>query len=159
MKSLLPYIAMSIVTWGAYVPCMHAAGRLLKSPARSYLMVCIAYCVVGIGTTIWMYLKGISPTVWHSQGSPLAFLGGLLGAAGALGIVLAVIRAFELKTSPLPIAPLVFCGAPIVATIIGVLLQFKGLPSLSALNWKFLLGMLMAAIGTSLVMFNAPKGH
>ena len=144
---------MTVASWGIYVPCMHLAGKLLKSPARSYLLVCVAYAVVGVGTWIYMQHKGISPYVWHAKGSPLALAGGAVGAIGALGIVLAVIKAMELEISPLPIAPLVFCGAPIVATIVGIILESKGMP-----NWKFMCGMVMAATGTAIVMFNAPKG-
>ena len=146
------------MTWGAYVPCMHAAGKLLKSPARSYLMVCVAYAVVGVCTFIWMKVKGIDPFVVHAKGSPVAFLGGVFGALGALGIVLAVIKAFETQTSPLPIAPLVFCGAPILATLIGLFLERSKI-DWTTLDWRFGLGIVLTACGTTLIMFYAPKGH
>lgn len=153
MKHLWPFILMSILTWGPYVPCMHAAGKLLKSPARSYLMVCVAYFVVGLCTMGWMWYKDINPFVWDAKGSPVAFLGGVLGALGALGIVLGVITAFEKGVSPLPIAPTVFCGAPIVATLIGMWLH----PPSQSTHPAFYLGMILAASGTGLVMFFAPK--
>ena len=157
MRNLLPYILLSILTWGPYVPCMHAAGKALKSPARSYLLVCVAYAAVGIGTLIWMKTRGIDPFVWHTKGSPLAFFGGVLGAMGALGIVLAVIKAFEIGTSPLPIAPIVFCGAPIVATFIGMYLE-RAKIDWATLDWRFALGILLAAAGTGMTMYFSPKG-
>ena len=158
MKNLLPFIALSIFTWGPYVPCMHAAGKLLKSPARSYLMVCVAYCVVGVVTFFWMKYKGIDPLTVHSIGSPVAFVGGVLGALGALGIVLAVIKAFETGTSPLPIAPIVFCGAPIVATLIGMFLE-RAKIDWGSLDWRFFVGIVGAAVCTGMTMYFAPKGH
>ena len=152
MLILLSFVVGAIACWGPYVPVIHAAGGHM-TPMRNFVHVGSAYGLLAIFTAIIMAGRGTNPIEWHSQGSPLGILGGLLGAGGALCIILAVTWARDHQISPAIVAPMVFCGAPIVATFIGMKMH----PPKTAAEWPFYLAMFMAALGTGGVMFFRPK--
>ncbi|OGJ59037.1 hypothetical protein A2881_01355 [Candidatus Peribacteria bacterium RIFCSPHIGHO2_01_FULL_55_13] len=149
MRNYLPYILMSIASWGMYVPMVHAATGVLKSSLRAFVLVCAAYFLTGIVTVAVMLAKGMNPLQWDAKGSPLALFAGVLGAVGALGIVLAVLNGGK----PYVVAPLVFSGAPLVATIVGMLLH----PPKSAAEWPFYAGIVLVALGTGITMSFKPQ--
>ncbi len=145
----LPFIALTVASWGIYVPCLHMATTHLKSSLRAFLMVCAAYFLTGIVTLLIMMTKGMNPLQFDQKGTPLALGAGTLGAVGALGIVLAVMNGGK----PWVVAPMVFAGAPIVATFVGMLLH----PPKSAAEWPFYVGILLMATGTGITMAFKPQ--
>lgn len=148
MQKYLPFILMSIASWGLYVPCVHMAAGHLKSSLRAFLFVCVAYFVTGVVTGLIMLGMRMNPLQFDSKGSTIALGAGALGAIGALGIILAVMNGGK----PWVVAPLVFSGAPIVATIVGMLLH----PPKSPAEWPFYIGILMVAAGTGITMAYKP---
>ena len=140
----LPYVLMSVLSWGVYVPLVHMATTHLKSSLRAFLMVCCAYFITGIVTLISMLCMNMNPLQFDAKGSPIALGAGALGALGALGIILAVINGGK----PYVVAPLVFSGAPLVATIVGMLLH----PPKTAAEWPFYVGIALMASGTGITM-------
>jgi len=81
-----------------------------------------------------------------------SFVAGLLGAAGALCIVFAVGAARRAQVSPGAVASLVFCFAPIVNVIISMIWD----PPATRPSIYFFVGILMAAVGAGLVLYNKP---
>lgn len=148
MIKYLPYVAMTVAAWGVYVPCIHAASGHLKSSLKGFLLVCAAYFLTGVVTLIIMLTKGMNPLVWDDKGSPLGLSAGALGAIGALGIILAVMNGGK----PWVVAPLVFAGAPIVATFVGMMMH----PPKSTAEWPFYIGLLLMAAGTGITMAFKP---
>ncbi len=144
----LPFVLMSIGAWGLYVPFVHMATSHLKSSLRAFLLVCVAYFLTGVVTLIVMFTQGMNPLQYHVKGSPIALGAGALGALGALGIILAVMNGGK----PYVVAPLVFSGAPVVATFVGMLLH----PPKTAAEWPFYYGILLMAAGTGITMAYKP---
>ena len=77
---------------------------------------------------------------------PEAIIAGTVGAAGALGVLLA----FGAKGSPTVVMSIIFAGAPIVNAFTAMLVHPPA-GGLRAVRWQFVLGILLAAAGGFLV--------
>ena len=148
MKPWIMYVIGTILCWGAYVPTIHG-GQLgfgePKGPLRAFLFVGLTYCLVAVLIPAWfIFVTKAEPTVFPTRGMAVSTLAGVFGALGALGVI------FALKSggTPLTVPPLVFAGAPIVATIIGMTMH----KPTSAPSPMFYVGILLAAVGAGLVL-------
>ncbi|MEM8963553.1 MAG: EamA family transporter [Acidobacteriota bacterium] len=146
MKTWLLFVLGAVLFWGAYVPMMHEGQALLNRGAlRAFLVVGMAYFVTAVLVPL-VLLKGVNmePWEWTSGGIKFAFIGGVLGAAGALCVILAL----KNGGSPLYVAPLVFAGAPIVNAFVSMAMHKpKSWPE----PW-FWVGLALAALGASMVL-------
>jgi len=88
-------------------------------------------------------LAGSRQGVFNQGGITFATLGGIAGAAGALCIILSV----KFGGNPLYVAPLVFAGAPIVASIVSLVWKTQHMPGPT-----FFIGIVLAAVGAFLVL-------
>ncbi|MCQ3922193.1 MAG: hypothetical protein DPW13_14715 [Planctomycetes bacterium] len=158
MKSWLAFVVLTVLCWGAYVPVLHQGqGAFLpkgQGALRAFLFVGLAYFL--LAGVILLYLWGTraeplefvsATTGW--QGVKFSTIAGVLGAVGALGIV------FALKNGgrPTSVVPLVFSGAPIVGTIVGMIWHRP----VHAPNLWYYAGILLAAAGAGLVLANRPS--
>ncbi len=91
---------------------------------------------------------GVEPFEFKPRGLAFAIVAGVLGAAGALGII------FALKTGgkPIYVAPLVFGIAPIVNVIITMIWHRPK----TAPSPMFFVGIVLAAVGAGLVLLYKP---
>ncbi len=151
MKVWLLFVLTVILCWGAYVPAIHSGQASIGNPSKlnsamwAFLFVGLAYCLLGVAVPIaTLVSKGAITDLPTMKGAQVSLLAGLLGAAGALCVI------FALNTggTPLTVPPLVFAGAPIVATIITLAMH----PPKSAPSWPFFVGIVMAATGAALVL-------
>ncbi len=150
---LWPYfVLLTILTWGAYVPTIHRGQTALgkDSALRAFLFIGFAYFLVSVVVIVYVWMTGAEKWEFTGRGMTISTFAGVLGALGALGI------AFALKPEsggkPLFVAPLVFAGAPIVNTLVAMLLD-KPEKSPSPM---FYVGILMAAAGAGLVLKYKP---
>lgn len=151
------FIAGAALSWGLYVPTVHVAQGALKSPLRAFLFVGVAYFITAVVVpAIFVFVLKSDPTVKQNvipNFAPVACLtglfGGILGAAGALCIIFAVANGGQ----PLYVAPLVFAGAPIINTI-ATITYFN--PAKTLPDWRFFLGLVLAAAGAAMVMIFKP---
>ena len=145
MKMYVWFILGAIVSWGCYVPILHHGQVALKGPLRGFLCVGIAYFLTAVVVPL-ILLKGfqMEPWEWNTEGVTFATVAGVLGAVGALCIIMAI----KVGGNPLYIAPLVFAGAPVVNTLITM--GWK--PPTTAPGPLFYLGLVMAAAGAFMVM-------
>lgn len=150
---LWPYfVLLTILTWGAYVPTIHKGQTALgkDSALRAFLFIGFAYFLVSVVVIAYVWMTGAEKWEFTGRGMTISTFAGVLGALGALGV------AFALKPEsggkPLFVAPLVFAGAPIVNTLVAMLLD-KPEKSPSPM---FYLGILMAACGAGLVLKYKP---
>lgn len=174
--SWLFFVAGAILTWGAYVVTIdHGRTKLAEgvprthmavAAMRAFLFIGLAYFVMGV-IVPWIYLAmnkipdGQDPG-FNMRGSVLSTVAGILGAAGALCIVFAVghARRSGVMGAALWVAPLVFAFAPIVNCIISLIIEPP-----HAGSWPrekmimFWVGLLLAAGGAALVLYNKPEGH
>ena len=160
------FIAGAALTWGVYVPSIHvAAGDAkvgLHSNLRAFLFVGVAYFLVAVLIPLGLIFANLDPTAgaapgrtanWNATGMTWGVVAGALGAAGALCVIFAV-TASKGSIGPLYVAPLVFAGAPIVNTV-ATLLYFHPVKTLP--DWRFFLGLAMAAAGAVMVMLFKPS--
>src|SRR5262245_56780642 len=118
------FVLGTVLAWGVYVPVLHEGQKELggvpsKGSMRAFLCVGLAYLLTAVVIPLVLFSLGqtggepLSFTrdgAFSSRGVLFATLGGIAGAAGALGIILAI----KAGGKPLYIVPLVFAGAPIV---------------------------------------------
>ena len=122
MGNWVPFVVLTVLAWGAYIPTLHKGQAALGgSGLHAFLMVGVAYLLVAI----------LIP-----------------GALGALGIVFALINGGR----PTVVPPLVFAGAPVVSVFVGMLYN----PPQNSPSPVFFVGLIMAAVGASLVMSFRP---
>lgn len=148
------FVVGAILSWGIYVPVLHEGQRILgggtpgNGAVRAFLCVGVAYFLTAVVVPLllmWFDVQGANSGEFNDRGITFATLGGIAGAAGALCIIMSL----KYGGSPLFVAPLVFAGAPIVATIVGLAWKTQHLP-----GWKFMLGIVMAAVGAFLVLYS-----
>ena len=145
MKLWLLFVLGAILFWGSYVPMMHHGQVLLKGGAlRAFLCVGLAYFLTAVLIPLGLLGAKVEPWEFNPSGATFAFIAGVLGAGGALCIIMAL----KSGGTPLYVAPLVFAGAPIVNVIISMTWHK---PKTAPEIW-FYLGLLLAALGAGLVL-------
>ena len=149
----LLFALMTVLFWGLYGVLLHTGVTAMDDPLngrfKAFLFVGAAYLLVAVlGSLIVLKINGAQ---WQMSGSGITWstLAGVAGAVGALGILLA----FGAKGSPTVVMSLVFAGAPVVNAVVAMAAHP---PAGGALNWPFLLGILMAAGGGCLVTLFRP---
>lgn len=141
------FVLMTVLCWGAYVPTLHQGQAALPEKPqalRAFLFVGLAYGILSLAVLAYVYLAKAEVFVFSGRGISLSTIAGFFGGIGALGIVFA----FRHGGGPGVVAPLVFAGAPIVATLISLAWHP---PSSMPKPW-FFLGILMAACGAAMVL-------
>lgn len=150
------FVAGAALSWGVYVPLVHRATEMLKSNLRAFLMVGVAYFLVAVlvpALFIWVLGDptqkegvnfGTKPMLW-------GLWAGTAGALGALFVIFASKNAGPM--APYVVAPLVFAGAPII-NVIATITYFH--PVHTAPDWRFFLGLVIAATGAAMVMIYKP---
>ena len=171
----LMFVAGAVLTWGAYVVTIDQGrntfagtphgGKPLAPPAvaamRAFLFIGVAYfflavVVPGLYLAMNKVNRGEYPNDpgFLQRGVMLSTLAGILGAAGALCIVLAVGAARRTlgPSGAAYVAPLVFCFAPIVNVLISMVIE----PPARAPSPLFFVGILLAAAGAGMVLYFKP---
>src|SRR5262249_2838835 len=124
----LLWVAFTALCWGTYGPVLHKGqAAMAGSRLRPFLCVGLAYVLVAVLIPFALLgpeARGGWP-VEHPTGILFSLAGGAAGALGALGIILA----FNFGGKPVYVMPLVFGGAPVVGTIIGLAMTASEPPS------------------------------
>ncbi len=148
----LLFVVGAVLSWGAYVPVLHEGqktlgGRPGEGALRAFLCVGVAYFFTAVLIPIALFFAGWEPPRFNVTGTMLATFGGVLGAAGALCIILAL----KNGGSPLYVAPLVFAGAPVMNVLVTMAWKRTVMP-----HPMFFAGILMAAVGAGIVLYYKP---
>jgi len=150
MKLWLVFVVLAFLAWGAYVPMLHAGQTAFKGGAvRAFLCVGLAYFLTAVLAPLGLLALKMEPWEWNGPGIRLATLAGVLGAAGALCVILAL----KSGGSPLVVAPLVFAGAPIVNAFVSMAWHRPR----AAPEALFYVGIALAAGGAYLVLRYRPS--
>lgn len=145
MKVWMLFVLGAFLAWGCYVPMIHAGQVALKGGAlRAFLCVGLAYFLTAVLVPLGLLSGGMESWTFNKSGVMISFVAGVLGAAGALCVILA------LKTggTPLVVAPLVFAGAPVVNALVSMGWHKPKAPP----EPLFYVGLLLAALGAFLVL-------
>jgi len=152
----LPYVLMTVVAWGLYGIFLHTGTVGMGDPQngriKAFLFVGVAYFITAVVAPL-VVLK-LNGATWDftTKGTTWSLIAGTVGAAGALGVLLA----FGAKGSPTVVMSIVFAGAPIVNALTAMALHPpKG--GLASVRWQFFLGILLAALGGFLVTKYKPE--
>ncbi len=153
--TFLIFVVMTFLCWGLYGPVLHVGQETLggghgqKSLLRPLICVGFAYFLIAVIFPIVVLKTKGEKGAWSVNGFIWSFVAGAVGAIGALGIVLA----FKFGGKPFYVMPLVFGLAPIINTLVTMLMgrTFKQASSL------FYLGILIVAVGAAGVLYNKPK--
>lgn len=126
---------------------MGADGKL--SSLRPFICVGIAYFLIAVVYPMTMLKTTGEKGSWSAEGFLWSFIAGLIGAIGALGIILA----FKFQGKPVYVMPLVFGLAPIVNTFVTMLMSgtFKQAKPI------FYIGIILVAIGAAGVLRFKPS--
>jgi hypothetical protein len=171
----------TVLCWGIYSVMLHMGSvnmkpvgmidgkmvppDLLSLRMKAFLQVGIAYFIVGVIIPliiIWMRTpaEGVATEATRLAGRGWEFpkLGlnwslaaGMAGALGAFFLLMGISAGTspaESKLLPLIVPAIVFAGAPIVNTLVSTTKEGNW----GYVNWKFILGMILAAAGTAMVM-------
>jgi hypothetical protein len=150
MKLWLVFVVLAFLAWGAYVPMLHAGQTGLRGGAvRAFLCVGLAYFLTAVLVPLGLLGMKMEPWEWNASGVRMATIAGVLGAAGALCVILAL----KSGGSPLVVAPLVFAGAPIVNALVSMAWHRPKSPP----EALFYVGIVLAASGAYLVLRYRPS--
>lgn len=153
--TFLAFVILTFCCWGVYGPVLHlgqealGAGPKELSSLRPFICVGIAYFLIAVVYPLFVLrTKGESGS-WSTGGVIWSFIAGLVGAVGALGIILA----FKFGGKPVYVMPLVFGLAPIVNTFVTMMMAgtFKQAKPI------FFVGIVLAALGAAGVLTFKPK--
>lgn len=148
---MLTSIAMVALCWGSYGPTLHKGQAAMQnSRLRPLLCVGLAYFLIAVCVPPIILTLSPEASRFTFSGTMWSLLAGSAGAIGALGIIMA----FNFGGKPVYVMPLVFGGAPIVATLVSTMSD--GL--LSKVGPFFLAGLILAIAGSAMVLVFAPKG-
>lgn len=145
-------IALVAVCWGSYGPTLHRGqAAMMNSRLRPLLCVGLAYFVIAVLLPPFILMNSPEPSQFsHFRGTFWSMMAGAAGAVGALGIIMA----FNFGGKPVFVMPLIFGGAPVVATIVSTASQ--GL--IGQLGPFFYAGLILVIAGAAMVLVFAPKG-
>ena len=149
------FAIMTVGSWGVYGIFLHTGQVAMADPVngryKAFLFVGVAYLLTAvIGSLIVLAVNG-SDWSFPMRGLTWSTLAGIVGAIGAFGVLLA----FGAKGTPAVVMSIVFAGAPIVNAVVALLLHPPA-GGLGNLNWQFVLGILLAAVGGCLVTLFKP---
>lgn len=137
------------ISWGLYGPTLHRGQVQLGSPLRALLCVGIAYFLIGVLFPLVALWSQGDLNGFNMKGSTSATIGGALGALGAI----CIIYAFRSGGLPTYVMPVVFAGAPVINVLFSMWLH----PPKVAPNPLLYVGILMASVGTGLVLYFKPQ--
>ena len=151
----LYWVLLTIACWGVYGVFLHSGAMGMKDPEdgriKAFLFVGIAYFLVAVlAPAAILYSKGATWS-FPSKGLWWSLFAGIVGAVGALGVLLA----FGEKGSPPVVMSLIFAGAPIVNAFYA-LATHPPAGGYGSIKWQFYLGIAAAAVGGCLVTLYKP---
>lgn len=180
------YVVLAGLAWGTYVPLIFFGGQML-SPLNaqgqavgiggrlaSILSVGVAYFVMAVLVpVVLMGIRDDAKADWRTVGLVFSGLAGVAGAVGAICVIFASKAAVEAAkiegvnpaTYRVYIAPLIFCLAPLINTLLSMVWHPDpktgewSVFHLDLPGWKLWLGIVLVATGTFLVLMSKEEAE
>lgn len=153
----LLFALMTACSWGCYGVFIHNGNMAMADPVngryKAFLFVGLAYFLTAVlAPTILLLSKGVGFSGMPAKGMIWSLVAGTVGAIGAFGVLLA----FGAKGTPTVVMSIVFGIAPIINAFVAMGFHPPA-GGLGALRWQFVLGILLAAAGGTLVSLYKPS--
>lgn len=151
----LLFALLTVACWGVYGVLLHTGQVSMSDPNngryKAFLWVGIAYVLVAVLAPAGILLAKGSDWSMPTSGVTWSLLAGIVGALGAFCVLLA----FGAKGHPAVVMSIIFAGAPIVNAIV-VMTLHPPAGGLGAIRWQFIAGIMLAALGGTLVTLYKP---
>lgn len=155
---------LTVISWGVYGVFLHTGTVGMTDPEngriKAFLFVGLAYFLTAVlAPVIILALKGSSLAFWSypSKGLWWSLFAGIVGAVGALGVLLAFGSAPKPTATYVPvIMSIIFAGAPIVNALVA-LLSHPPAGGWGGIKPQFYIGIALAALGGCLVTLYKPS--
>ncbi len=151
----LLFSLLTVVCWGLYGAFLHSGQVGMGDPVngryKAFFCVGLAYFLTAVLAPLAVLLLNGASWKFNPGGVGWSLVAGIVGAAGAFGVLLA----FGAKGTPAVVMSIIFAGAPVVNAVYSLAIHppaggWKNLP------WPFVLGILLAATGGCLVSLYKP---
>ena len=178
------YVIGAGLAWGTYVPLVFFGGQMLTPADRggvggrlaSILCVGVAYFFLAvIIPMVLMALREDATPDWKAVGLLFSGLAGVAGAVGAICVIFASkaavdqakIEAVNPATYRMYIAPLIFCLAPLINTLLSTVWHpnpktgdwWEKAFHLDMPGWKLWAGIVLVSLGTFLVLMSKEEAE
>jgi uncharacterized membrane protein YeaQ/YmgE (transglycosylase-associated protein family) len=161
----LLFAFLTVASWGVYGVLLHK-GQLgmqdmVNGRYKAFLFVGIAYFLVAVlAPLVMLRLSGKEGATnflaYPTTGWVWSLIAGVVGAVGAFGVLLAFGAAPQPKAAYVPVVmSIIFCGAPIVNAFVSMM-EHPPTGGLAAVKWQFWVGIVIAAVGGSMVALYKP---
>lgn len=153
----LVFALLTVGCWGVYGVFLHTGQVAMQDPVngryKAFLFVGLAYFLTAVLAPLALLMaKGAAFSGYTPRGMGWSLLAGIVGAAGAFGVLLA----FGARGTPAVVMSIVFAGAPIVNAIYSLILHPPA-GGWGGIRWPFYLGIALAAVGGCLVTYFKPN--
>ncbi len=151
----LTFALMTVASWGLYGVFLHAGQVSMGDPAngryKAFLWVGVAYLLIAVFAPLGLLIANGASWDMPTKGIVWSLVAGTVGAIGAFCVLLA----FGAKGQPAVVMSIIFAGAPIVNAVV-TLTWHPPAGGLSAIRAPFFIGILLAALGGTLVTLYKP---
>jgi hypothetical protein len=161
MKFLLivASIAATAIAWGVYGPVLHW-GQAGMGNGRLRPFICVGIAYFAIAVVVPMVLvyglrwEANEQFGWRWEGTFWSTMGGVAGAVGALGIIMA----FNFGGKPNYVMPLVFGFAPVINTLFTMYMDYRKDPEhvISHFSPFYAAGLILVLAGAITVLVFKP---
>ena len=154
----LIFALLTVANWGLYGVFLHAGQAGMGDPVngryKAFLWVGIAYVLIAVLAPAGMLLMNGASWTMPVKGLTWSLVAGTVGAIGAFCVLLA----FGAGGRPAVVMSIIFAGAPIVNAIVAIAWHPPA-DGWSSVRWQFIAGILLAALGGTLVsLYKPPPG-
>jgi drug/metabolite transporter (DMT)-like permease len=154
-QSWLVFSLLTVCCWGLYGAFLHSGQVSMNDPLngryKAFLCVGAAYFLTAVVAPLAALLFRGASWSFTPGGIAWSVLAGIVGAAGAFGVLLA----FGAKGSPAVVMSIVFAGAPVLNALYSLALHPPA-GGWQKLPLPFVLGLVLAAVGGCLVTLYKP---
>ena len=149
------YALSTVVCWGLYGILLHTGQLGMADPQhgryKAFFWVGVAYFLIAVLAPAGFLMASGASWVMPAKGLIWSLVAGVAGAIGAFCVLLA----FGAKGHPAVVMSIIFAGAPIVNAVVALSIHPPA-GGWSSLRWQFIVGILLAALGATMVTVYKP---
>jgi len=149
------YALVTVVCWGVYGILLHTGQLGMSDPQygryKAFFWVGVAYFLIAILAPAGILLAAGTSWDMPRSGIVWSLTAGVAGAVGAFCVLLA----FGAKGHPAVVMSIIFAGAPVVSAVVALSIHPPA-GGWSSLRWQFVVGILLAALGGTMVSLYKP---